>query len=116
MNRFRRFFRRLALAVASAQLLAFAFAPVFEGIAAGPRQGTELAVGPVGSSPAVPLHDVESCLACQVMNTMALLPNAEAQPLPSSTVAPTDWLTHQIPRDRFERQGFHSRAPPALPS
>ena len=116
MNRFRRFVRRLALAVASAQLLAFAFAPVFEGITAGPQQRSELAVGPVGSAPAAPFHDVETCLACQVMNTLALLPTAEAHPLPTSTVAANDWLTLEIPRDRFQRQGFHSRAPPGLPS
>jgi hypothetical protein len=116
MNRFRRFVRRLAPAVASAQLLAFAFAPVFEGITAGPQQNTELAVGPVGSSPAAPFHDVETCLACQVMNTLALLPTAEAPTLPSTTVADNDWLTLAVPQDGIQRQGFYSRAPPVLPS
>ena len=116
MNRFRRFVRRLALAVASAQLLAFAFAPVFEGLAAGPEQRIEMAVGPVGSAPTVPFHDVETCLACQVMNTLALLPNAEAQPLPGSGVATSEWSTLEIPRDGFQRHGFHSRAPPVFPS
>jgi hypothetical protein len=50
------------------------------------------------------------------MNTLALLPNAEAQPLPTSTVAANDWQVLEIPQDRFQRQGFHSRAPPTLPS
>jgi hypothetical protein len=116
MTRLRRACRRLALAVASAQLLAFAVAPVFESIAVGPRQVSELAVVPQGSAPQAPFHDVETCVACQVMSTLACLPHSDPQPLPASAAPSHDWLTVESPLDCIQRQGFLSRAPPALPS
>lgn len=116
MNRPRRIFRRLALALATAQLLAFAGAPVLDGITVGTQRSTVETIGPLGSAPTAPFHDVETCVACQVISTLACLPHAEAPPLPTSAAPAGDWLTLELRTDRFQRQGFHSRAPPALPS
>ena len=115
MTRFRQAFRRLALAVATAQLLAFAFAPVLEGITVEAHRSAEVGVRPVDSAPGV-AHNVETCVACQVMSTLASVPRADGAAVPESAAPEREWMTLDTPADLFQRQGFHSRAPPALPS
>ena len=115
MKRLRLAFRRFALAIATAQLLAFAFAPVLEGITVEAHRTAEVAFRTEGTAPTA-AHNVETCVACQVMSTLASLPRSEAQELPASTAPEREWLTLAIPANGFQRQGLHSRAPPVLPS
>ena len=114
MNRLRLAFRRFALAIATAQLLAFAFAPVLEGITVEAHRTAEVAVRPVGTAPSA-AHNVETCVACQVMSTLASLPRSDEEQLPASSAPERDWLTLAIPANGVQHQGLHSRAPPLLP-
>lgn len=111
MARFRRILlRRLALALAAAQILGFALVPVIE--------ATERAPGPAsvesGHQHCARLHEPATCLACVLLAARArtpervvfLMPETEVRirEAPSSTAAPT----------RAPPRALRTRAPPPL--
>lgn len=102
-------FRRFALSLAAAQLLAYAAAPVVEAL-------TEEMPGPVSveaahSTTCVPVHQATTCIACQLLTFSAR--RAESVPVHCTReerAAPVD-LTASI-SPRAPPAPHHSRAPP----
>jgi len=102
--------RRLALALAAAQLLAYAAAPLIESRA-------ERAPGPVAlerthTASCVVLHAPDSCLACQLLTIHGQRPEGACVPLAvtSREAATNPRLAAWTPR--APPGTLHSRAPP----
>jgi hypothetical protein len=104
--------RRLALALAFAQLAAFAVAPVLEGVIAS--RGAAVLGPTAGTAPAgvVVTHNPADCAACSLLHAKALTANAGASPLAVAVPA------RFSPRGSFTRpthaaiSSVLSRAPP----
>jgi hypothetical protein len=111
----RRLFRRFALALATIQLVAFAVAPVLEGRAVAAQGAVELALDQAGSDRTFPTHDPGTCVACQLLSSIAALPQAATILVRADEGSGRDHRPVDVPRQSFPRQGFHSRAPPAPP-
>ena len=108
---FRFFVRRFALVLATAQLLAYAVAPVLEGM-------TEHAVGHAAihnghQCSTVTLHEASNCLACQLLTMSAQRP--DPTPLPAfgdGRATLVELAASSAPRAPPVR--VPTRAPPAL--
>lgn len=109
-------FRRFALALATAQLVAFAAAPVVEGTVAVAQMGVGLSVDGGTSDRSVPTHDPSTCVACQLLSSVAALPQPATILVPDGDASGRERLLVDVPRQVFARQGFLSRAPPTLPA
>lgn len=109
--RFRPAFRRLALTLAAAQLLAYASAPALEAL-------TERAPGPVSvesghSKSCVQVHQSATCLACQLLTLTAH--RGSHVPLPRTDAQRSVFI--QLAASAAPRappSGPLSRAPPSL--
>jgi hypothetical protein len=104
-------FRRLALALAAAQIVVYAAVPVLEAL-------TENAPGPVAlerahTSSCVVLHAPDSCLACQLLSTHGqaargtCLPAQLSDAVTPATTSRSSWTPRAPPRST------RSRAPPS---
>lgn len=111
--RFRSFVRRFALVLAAAQLLAYAAAPVLEGM-------TEHAIGKAAihnghQCSTVTLHEASTCLACQLLTMSAQ--RAQSAPLPDfgdGRAAMVELAASSAPRAPPVR--VPTRAPPVIPA
>ena len=112
----RRLYRYFALALATAHLVVFAAAPVVEGRLARLDVGIGVAVGDATPERSVPAHDPSTCIACQIISSIAALPQPATILLPTDDAGPRDRLPVDGARQVFQRQGFLSRAPPTLPA
>jgi hypothetical protein len=112
LNRRNRTFRRLALALTTARVLVFAFAPMLElEHAAGSATVAASASGD-RSQHGVPAHDSATCPACLVLHTHASDPGAAVN---AFFVAEThnQIVAHaNVAARSAERRGSRSRAPP----
>jgi hypothetical protein len=104
-------FRRFALAIAAAQVLAYAFAPVLEAV-------TERAAGPnvvevAHTKTCTPVHQPSTCMACQLLNITASKSDGPQQPATREDHArpADDGVTIACPR--APPAANLSRAPPA---
>jgi hypothetical protein len=111
----RRLFRYFALALATAHLVVFAGAPLLEGSVARTQTGVGVAAGET-SDRGIPAHDPGTCIACQIISSVAAVPQPATILLPADEARPHDRLPIHGARQVFQQQGFHSRAPPTLPS
>jgi len=109
-SRHRTLLRRFALALASAQVLAYSAAPMLEAL-------TERSPGPTHIEAAkdascVPVHTASHCMACQLLTLHARKPEAVRAP----DQADVSSVAHQTSRDiivtRAPPPGFRTRAPP----
>jgi hypothetical protein len=112
----RRLFRRFALALATVQLVAFAAAPVLDGMTVAAQVGSGLAVDGPGPDQDFPAHDPGTCIACQLISSVAALPQPASILVPADDAGRREHLPADVPREVFPRQGFLSRAPPAVPA
>ncbi len=111
MLRLRPLFRRFAFALAAAQLLAYAAAPVIE--ASTERSTSQVTLESRHSSSCVQVHQAATCLACQLLTMTAQQGQSAALPctdqyhvtyqLLAASMAP-----HAPPRGQL------TRAPPRL--
>lgn len=111
MLRFRPVFRRFALTLAAAQLLAYAAAPVVEAV-------TERAPGPVSvesghDQTCVQLHQPATCMACQLLTLTAHRGQSAALPRTDAQRAVFIQLAASA-TPRAPPTGPLSRAPPSL--
>ena len=114
MSSVRRAFRIFALALATLQLVVAAGAPSYEAVTTAWHIGSSVTVGNPDAETTAPAHDPGTCPACQTLNAFARLPEAPRLLLPSGTLGvPHDPTVDPAPR-HASRQGFLSRAPPAL--
>lgn len=109
MNR-RPLLRRLALALAAAQIVVYAAAPVLEAL-------TEHAPGPVALEHAhthacVVLHAPDSCLACQLLSTLGHAARGACLPVVASDAIAPAASTYAAWTPRAPPRGTRSRAPP----
>ena len=113
----RRLFKRFALALATAQIVAFAVAPVLEGTLAVAQVGSGFVVDrDTTPGKSVPTHDPSTCVACQLISAVAALPQPATLFVASDAASRREQPPVDLPRQLFPRQGFLSRAPPTLPA
>jgi hypothetical protein len=106
-------FRRFALALATAQAVAFAAAPVVDAIAH--RQHEAGSQQQIRSPERPSTHpDGGNCPACQLVNTHAPRPDAARLALPSANAAAGVAYADAAVPDQAPLKGLHSRAPPTL--
>jgi hypothetical protein len=103
-------FRRLALALAAAQIVVYAAAPVLEAL-------TERAPGPVAlershSSACVVLHAPDSCLACQLLSALGQAARGTCLPVALSDAVSPATSEHSAWTPRAPPRNSRSRAPP----
>ena len=112
----RRCFRYLALALAAVQIVAFAGAPVLEGMLAVAEARSAVTVD--GNSPerGIPPHDPSTCAICQLINSVAPPPPAPTIFAPRDDVSGRVVVAVDLPRQHFHTPGVLSRAPPTLPA
>ena len=114
MRPVRRAFRFISLALATLQLVVAAGAPIYEAVTVVPHVGPSASVASPDSEKTAPAHDPGTCPACQTLNTFARLPDAPRILLSfAETGVPRDPTVDAAPQ-QSSRQGFLSRAPPAL--
>ena len=112
----RRLFRYLALALATAQIVAFAGAPVLEGTLAAAHTRNAVTTDSDAPHGGIPAHDPSTCAVCQLISSVA------PPPQPPTIVIPQDDASGRVvvavdqPGEHFRRTGVLSRAPPALPA
>ena len=110
-SRCRPAFRRLALALAAAQIVAYAATPVVEAL-------TDRAPGPVAvershDATCVVLHSSDSCLACQLLSAHGQRARGTCLPgAPPLALAPVA-MTRVSSPPRAPPRNLRSRAPPA---
>jgi hypothetical protein len=102
--------KRLAFALATAQMLAYAAAPVIEA-------QTEHAPGPTHierthSSHCVRIHQPDTCLACQLVSLRARAGERTSVPVMTSQVAASDPAARTVTVPRAPPRTTRSRAPP----
>jgi hypothetical protein len=110
MTRTRLAFRRFALVLAAAQLLAYGAAPLLEA-------GTERNPGPVHIERAhnqscVPLHAPDACLACQLLTATARAPEVVRVSLPNDERCSIESVVLTMMAPRPPPAIFLTRAPP----
>jgi hypothetical protein len=103
-------FRRLALALAAAQIMAYAIAPTLE-------SRTDRATGPVALERAhthacVVLHAPDSCLACQLLSAHGQQARAACLPLALRDAVSPAASEHASAAPRAPPRTTRSRAPP----
>jgi len=112
----RRLYRYFALALATAHLVVFAAAPVIEGRLVNAEVGIGVAADDATPERRVPAHDPSTCITCQIISSVAAVPQPATILLPTDDDGPRDRFPVHGARQVFERQGFLSRAPPTLPA
>jgi len=110
MIRTRLAFRRFALMLAAAQLVAYGLAPVLEASA-------EWNPGPIHierahSQSCVPLHAPDACLACQLLTTSAATPEIVRIALPNDERCYLESMVATVSAPRPPPLTFQTRAPP----
>jgi hypothetical protein len=110
MTRIHPAFRRFALVLAAAQLVAYGIAPLLEA-------GTERNPGPAHverahSHPCVPLHAPDACLACQLLTASAAAPEIIRVSLPSDERCSIESVVLNAMAPRPPPAIFQTRAPP----
>ena len=103
--------KRLALALATAQLVAYAAAPVIEA-------RTEHPAGPIAierthTAHCVRVHQPDTCLACQLGSMRARAGERTSVPASPTRAVATDPATSTAAQPRAPPHTVHSRAPPA---
>ena len=103
-------FRRLALALAAAQIVVYAAAPVLEAL-------TERAPGPVAlerahTSACIVLHAPDSCLACQLLSTHGQVGRGTCPPVGSKELASPAASAQAAWTPRAPPRSTRGRAPP----
>src|SRR5262245_5691270 len=102
--------KRLAMALATAQLLAYAAAPIIEA-------QTERAPGPVAiershTAQCVRVHQPESCLACQLVSARARAGERTRVPELATQQASLEPAARTASQPRAPPRSTRSRAPP----
>jgi hypothetical protein len=110
MTRTRLAFRRFALVLAAAQVVAYGAAPLLEA-------GIERNPGPAHverahSHPCVPLHAPDACLACQLLTASADTPDIVRVSLPSDKRCRIEGVVLNAMAPRPPPAIFQTRAPP----
>lgn len=110
LNRNRPALRRLALALAAAQVLAYAAAPVLHGV-------TERNPGPAHVEAAsdqacVPAHAASACVVCQMLTLQARRPDPARIFVAADVAHIRDNAIERPAPPRAPPQGFLTRAPP----
>jgi hypothetical protein len=103
-------FRRLALSLAAAQLLAYAAAPALEAV--GERSPGPVAIEAAHSKACAPIHQPATCLACQMLSMNAQCPAGTSLPSFGSERAASVDLVASAAAPRAPPLRFLSRAPP----
>ena len=111
-SRTRSFIKRFALALAAAQLLAYAAAPLLESV-------LERTPGPAhfeaaSDAPCVPTHGAANCLACQLLTLHARQPEVTRIPDSADVAAAPATAASVAFTARAPDTGFLTRAPPPL--
>jgi hypothetical protein len=111
LSRSRPALRRLALALATAQLVAYAAVPVVEG-------RTERSAGPAlertHTATCVVLHSPISCLACQLLATHGQRAGGTTVPASRLAVRAPAVIGEAFASSRSPNRSLQSRAPPHL--
>ena len=112
LDRSRRALRRLALALAACQMVAYAAVPIVEG-------RTERAAGPVAiernhTATCVVLHSPASCLACQLLTATGLRADGASVPASSLARSAAQVIGEVVAASRPPDRSLQSRAPPHL--
>lgn len=112
LKRSRLAFRRFALVLAAAQLVAYGAAPVLEA-------RTERNPGPVHIERAhnqscVPPHAPDACLACQLLTATARAPEVVRVSLPSDERCAIEGIVLTVMAPRPPPAIFLTRAPPTV--
>jgi len=114
MSSVRRAFRIVAISLAAVHLAVSAGAPIYEAFTVARHIASLASVVSPDSGKGLPVHDPGTCRACQTLNAFARLPEAPRLLLQfDDAVAVRDSTAGTAPQ-RSARQGFLSRAPPAL--
>ena len=110
-TRLRPAFRRFALSLAAAQLLAYAAAPVIEAVTERPSTGAH--VEAAHTRTCVVLHAPDACLACQLLAVSARRPDGTCLTPERSARMPIGdrGMTSRAPR--APPGPFLTRAPPS---
>lgn len=112
MARLGRWVRRSRRAIATAQLLAFAGALVFQGAVHAAETDAPASAVRAWNKSAAQAHNVLTCAACTLLRTPARLPDDSRIPQwGSSRHTPSDPATDAVPQ-RVAEQTLFSRAPP----
>jgi hypothetical protein len=112
MSRKSRLFRRIAVAVASLQLVTFAGASVLEAAAVANQKVVWNAVHSAQSHGGA-IHDPWTCPACQLLTAPARRSEAVAIALPTVDARATTQRNDVARPENAARTGFSSRAPPS---
>jgi hypothetical protein len=112
LNRNRPALRRLALALAAAQVLAHAAAPVLHGLT--DRDPGPAHVEAATDQACVPAHAASACVVCQMLTLQARRPDA-ARIFVAADVARICDNAIVLAAPRAPPQGFLTRAPPTRP-
>jgi hypothetical protein len=104
-------FRRLALVLATAQVLAYAMAPVLEAVTERPQGPHSVEVAHNGSC--VPAHQPTTCLACQLLTLTAQ--QGHSVSIPAADRHCVTFAFHlRSAAPRAPPEGPLTRAPPRL--
>jgi hypothetical protein len=112
----RRLFRHFALALATAHLVVFAGAPALEISFAVAHAGIGVVADAGTPDRGIPTHDPATCIACQIISSVAVLPPPATILIPTDDARARDRFPVHGVRQVFQPQGFLSRAPPTLPA
>lgn len=110
LTRTRPAFRRFALALAAAQLLAYGAASVLE--AEVERNPGPAHIERAHSDSCVPIHAPASCIACQLLTVHVPVPAATRMPLRTDETRATEIVASLSVAPRAPPTGFLTRAPP----
>ena len=111
VTRSRPSFRRFALVLAAAQIVAYGLAPVLE--AATERNPGPVHIERAHNQSCVPLHAPDACLACQLLTATAATPDIVRVALPSDERCSTEGMVETVMAPRPPPVTFLTRAPPA---
>ena len=103
-------FRRFALVLAAAQLVAYGVAPVLE--ARTERNPGLIHIERAHNQSCVPLHAPDACLACQLLTTSAAAPNIVRVALPSDERCTVERTVLTVMAPRPPPAIYLTRAPP----
>ena len=112
----RRFFRFLALALATAQIVVSVGAPVLEGALAAAQMRNTVTADTDAPQHGAPAHDPRTCAVCQLISSVAPPPQPTTIPVPCSEIRGRVIVAADLPSQNFRRTGVLSRAPPTLPA
>ena len=107
--------RLLAIAVATIQIVAIASAPALEA-ALTLTGGNAVTADQGGTDRNVPTHDPNTCVVCQLINSVAAPPERATILVATDESIDRDHAPVDLPRQHLTRKDSLSRAPPTLPA